>query len=66
MPHSATAVVPDEPVVSHRRPSPFFLVAWKQFVNVAKPYWLGDQKKVAWTLVAPLIVLKKRMESDRP
>lgn len=40
-----------------RRPSPFSLAAWKQFVHVAKPYWLGDQKKAAWTLLALLIVL---------
>jgi putative ATP-binding cassette transporter len=33
------------------------LAAWKQFVQVAKPYWLGDQKKAAWTLLALLIVL---------
>lgn len=31
--------------------------AWKQFVHVAKPYWVGDQKKAAWTLLALLIVL---------
>lgn len=40
-----------------RRPNPLSLAAWKRFVNVAKPYWLGDQKKVAWTLLALLIVL---------
>ncbi len=33
------------------------LAAWKQFVQLAKPYWLGDQKKAAWTLLALLIVL---------
>jgi putative ATP-binding cassette transporter len=33
------------------------LAAWKHFVNVAKPYWLGDQKKKAWTLLLLLIVL---------
>jgi len=46
----------DDPVAM-RRPSPFSLAAWKQFVHVAKPYWLGDQKKAAWTLLALLIVL---------
>lgn len=33
------------------------MAAWKQFVLVAKPYWLGDKKKAAWTLLALLIVL---------
>jgi hypothetical protein len=33
------------------------MAAWKQFVLVAKPYWLGDKKKAAWALLALLIVL---------
>jgi putative ATP-binding cassette transporter len=33
------------------------LAGWKQFVNVAKPYWLGEEKKKAWTLLLILIVL---------
>jgi putative ATP-binding cassette transporter len=33
------------------------LAAWKQFVNVAKPYWLEDEKRQAWTLLLLLIVL---------
>jgi putative ATP-binding cassette transporter len=33
------------------------LAAWKHFVNVAKPYWLEDQKKKAWSLLLLLIVL---------
>ena len=58
MPIFATGATPDDgPALSHRRPSPFSLAAWKQFVLVAKPYWLGDQKKAAWTLMALLIVL---------
>jgi vitamin B12/bleomycin/antimicrobial peptide transport system ATP-binding/permease protein len=39
------------------RPAPLSLAAWKQFVSVAKPYWLGDQKKNAWTLLLLLVVL---------
>lgn len=31
--------------------------AWKRFVKVAKPYWLGEERKKAWTLLALLIVL---------
>ena len=42
---------------SRRRPSPFSLAAWMRFVRVAKPYWLGDQKKWAWSFLALLIVL---------
>lgn len=33
------------------------LAAWKQFVKVAKPYWLGEEKKKAWSLLLLLIVL---------
>jgi putative ATP-binding cassette transporter len=40
-----------------RRPAPLSLAAWKQFIRVAKPYWLGDEKKTAWGLLVLLIVL---------
>jgi len=40
-----------------RRHAPLSLAAWKQFVGVAKPYWLGDEKKQAWFLLLLLIVL---------
>jgi vitamin B12/bleomycin/antimicrobial peptide transport system ATP-binding/permease protein len=33
------------------------LAAWRQFISVAKPYWLGDEKKSAWGLLLLLIVL---------
>jgi putative ATP-binding cassette transporter len=33
------------------------LAAWRQFVRVAKPYWLGDEKWKAWSLLLLLIVL---------
>jgi vitamin B12/bleomycin/antimicrobial peptide transport system ATP-binding/permease protein len=39
------------------KPAPLSLAAWKQFVNVAKPYWLGEEKKRAWTMLVLLIVL---------
>ncbi len=41
------------------RPAPptLSLAAWRQFLSIAKPYWLGDQKKSAWTLIGLLIVL---------
>ncbi|HBI70065.1 MAG TPA: ABC transporter ATP-binding protein [Massilia sp.] len=40
-----------------RRTAGLSLAAWKQFVNVAKPYWQGDQKRTAWFLLLLLIVL---------
>jgi len=40
-----------------RRPAPLSLAAWKQFIRVAKPYWLGDEKKTAWGLLVLLVVL---------
>jgi len=33
------------------------MAAWKQFVSVAKPYWLGNEKGKAWLLLTLLIVL---------
>jgi len=40
-----------------RSGAPLSVAAWKQFVSVAKPYWLGDEKGKAWLLLALLIVL---------
>ena len=40
-----------------RRAAPLSLAAWKEFVSVAKPYWLGEKRRQAWTLLALLIVL---------
>ena len=40
-----------------RRIPPLSLAAWRQFVSVAKPYWLGNEKKKAWALLTLLIVL---------
>ena len=45
------------PSKSKRRAPTLSLAAWRQFVDVAKPYWKGDQKKTAWTLIALLVVL---------
>ena len=42
IPISATAIAPQESANPRRRPSPLSLAAWKQFVDVAKPYWLGQ------------------------
>jgi len=40
-----------------QRAAPLSLAAWKQFVSVAKPYWLEDQKKQAWLLLVLLVAL---------
>ncbi|MEW6024171.1 MAG: ABC transporter ATP-binding protein/permease [Pseudomonadota bacterium] len=55
---SATGTTED-PVSSNdkRRAAALSLTAWKQFVNVAKPYWLGEEKRSAWALLLFLIVL---------
>ena len=51
-----TTHIPDEDP-NQPRPAPLSLAAWKHFVNVARPYWLGDEKGRAWTLLLLLIVL---------
>jgi putative ATP-binding cassette transporter len=59
-PRSATPdAAPDEAAAQkkRRRAAPLSLAAWKQFVNVAKPYWLEEEKKRAWLLLTLLIVL---------
>jgi putative ATP-binding cassette transporter len=33
------------------------MAAWHQFIEVAKPYWLGDRRRTAWALLALLVVL---------
>lgn len=40
-----------------RRAAPLSLAAWKQFVGVAKPYWLGEKRRQAWTLLSLLVLL---------
>jgi putative ATP-binding cassette transporter len=40
-----------------RRAPPLSLAAWRQFLGVAKPYWLGDERWRAWGLLMLLIVL---------
>lgn len=41
----------------HNGPPRLSMAAWRQFLQVARPYWLGDQKKAAWALLALLVVL---------
>jgi putative ATP-binding cassette transporter len=45
------------PPARKRRTAFLSLAAWRQFINVAKPYWLGEEKKRAWILLGLLIVL---------
>jgi len=59
-----TATTPDpapplDPVApKKKRRSPLLSVtAWKQFAGLAKPYWQGEEKKKAWSLLILLIVL---------
>lgn len=40
-----------------RRQAQLSVAAWKQFLALAKPYWLGDDRKKAWSLLILLIVL---------
>ncbi len=40
-----------------RRTPPLSIEAWKQFVRLARPYWLGEEKGKAWLLLLLLIVL---------
>ncbi|UVW29507.1 ABC transporter ATP-binding protein/permease [Massilia sp. H6] len=56
---ASTSAAPDQNAAApkNRRRAPLSLAAWKQFVAVARPYWLGDEKKKAWSLLALLIVL---------
>ncbi|GGY82530.1 hypothetical protein GCM10007388_14350 [Pseudoduganella plicata] len=59
-PPFAASVAHDDtpaPPRKRRRDKPLSLAAWKQFVNVAKPYWQEDQKKTAWFLLLLLIAL---------
>lgn len=59
-PPASTAAAPDRDAAAPekaRRAPPLSLAAWKQFVGVAKPYWLGDEKRRAWSLLLLLIVL---------
>jgi putative ATP-binding cassette transporter len=60
-PTSATPdAATDKPTAAtrkRRRVPHLSLAAWKQFVSVAKPYWLEEEKTKAWSLLLLLIVL---------
>ncbi|MDP1979383.1 ABC transporter ATP-binding protein/permease [Undibacterium sp.] len=54
-PNVETDAVP--PPHKKRRTAFLTLAAWRQFIDVAKPYWLGEEWKRAWMLLVLLIVL---------
>ena len=51
------AALQPTPKPRRRRPPTLSWSAWKQFMSVARPYWLGDQKRMAWGLLALLVGL---------
>ncbi len=53
----AVATLPVGKPKRRLRPPTLSLDAWKQFFDLAKPYWTGDKKKHAWTLLGVMIVL---------
>ena len=56
----APAATPDPsatPPRKRRRPPRLSAAAWRQFLQIAKPYWLGNQRKAAWGLLLLLVVL---------
>ncbi len=66
MPSSATAAAappteaaapPPEATDPARHTPSLSLAAWRQFMTVAKPYWLGDKRFAAWSLMGLLVLL---------
>ncbi|RZJ24738.1 MAG: ABC transporter ATP-binding protein/permease [Haliea sp.] len=49
-----TASGPTDP---SRHAPPLSMAAWRQFMNVARPYWQGDKKLAAWSLMGLLVLL---------
>lgn len=64
MPSTAAAASPStpfpddnrEPATKPRAPA-LSMAAWRQFMHVAKPYWQGDRKVAAWSLLGLLVLL---------
>ena len=52
----AAAGPPHAPATSHAG-TRVSLLAWRQFMAVARPYWQGERKKEAWGLLALLVLL---------
>jgi vitamin B12/bleomycin/antimicrobial peptide transport system ATP-binding/permease protein len=58
-PTNASTSAHEDPAPPPRKPhaARLSLAAWRQFINVAKPYWLEGARKQAWALLLLLIVL---------
>lgn len=54
---SGTAPPAERETDRDRRAPRLSLAAWQQFMQVARPYWKGDQKRTAWGLLGLLIAL---------
>ncbi|WP_457421254.1 ABC transporter ATP-binding protein/permease [Roseateles sp. P5_E7] len=52
MPPTAATADPAAPAPAPAGPS-----AWGRFLIVARPYWMGDRKRVAWAVLVGLVVL---------
>lgn len=57
LPASSAAPIPNASNRRKRRVPTLSMAAWRQFMEVAKPYWRGDQRTTAWVLLAVLVVL---------
>jgi putative ATP-binding cassette transporter len=57
MPAALSAAAPSKPKKTRQRPPPLSIEAWRQFFQVARPYWMGSQRMAAWSLLALLIGL---------
>jgi len=57
LPPSAPSAPPAPKKARRRRPPRLSAAAWRQFMQIARPYWLGDQRKAAWGLLLLMIVL---------
>ncbi len=66
MPSSATAAAAPLPEAAAHRPEAtdparhtpsLSMAAWRQFMSVARPYWLGDKRFAAWSLMGLLVLL---------
>ncbi|MCE4557089.1 ABC transporter ATP-binding protein/permease [Roseateles cellulosilyticus] len=54
MPAATSTATPTSPPTPDDGDSPS---AWGRFITVAKPYWLGDRKRVAWAVLVGLVAL---------
>ncbi len=53
----AAAAAPPEATDPARHTPSLSMAAWRQFMAVAKPYWQGDKRFAAWSLMGLLVLL---------